>query len=141
MIRRPPRSTRTDTLFPYTTLFRSFDVPCEIIVADQREIDGREKIAARVTELEVKAALLAAGLTSAGPFDAGRANAYAEVIETNILGFTDLLARLVEIFKRQQSESSIIAVSSLAGETSARKRVEKGKRVSIRVEYGGAQNI
>src|SRR3546814_17233831 len=25
MIRRPPRSTRTDTLFPYTTLFRSKD--------------------------------------------------------------------------------------------------------------------
>src|SRR3546814_2179371 len=34
MIRRPPRSTRTDTLFPYTTLFRSVhversrDTPC-----------------------------------------------------------------------------------------------------------------
>src|SRR3546814_508278 len=29
MIRRPPRSTRTDTLFPYTTLFRSCqDAPC-----------------------------------------------------------------------------------------------------------------
>src|SRR3546814_1239577 len=27
MIRRPPRSTRTDTLFPYTTLFRSFLQP------------------------------------------------------------------------------------------------------------------
>src|SRR3546814_13439746 len=27
MIRRPPRSTRTDTLFPYTTLFRSIAVP------------------------------------------------------------------------------------------------------------------
>src|SRR3546814_904543 len=26
MIRRPPRSTRTDTLFPYTTLFRSIDL-------------------------------------------------------------------------------------------------------------------
>src|SRR3546814_2135841 len=26
MIRRPPRSTRTDTLFPYTTLFRSLSV-------------------------------------------------------------------------------------------------------------------
>src|SRR3546814_3413505 len=26
MIRRPPRSKRTDTLFPYTTLFRSKDV-------------------------------------------------------------------------------------------------------------------
>src|SRR3546814_12026960 len=33
MIRRPPRSTRTDTLFPYTTLFRSetedVEQPCE----------------------------------------------------------------------------------------------------------------
>src|SRR3546814_18066666 len=27
MIRRPPRSTRTDTLFPYTTLFRSTQTP------------------------------------------------------------------------------------------------------------------
>src|SRR3546814_8085152 len=27
MIRRPPRSTRTDTLFPYTTLFRSNLIP------------------------------------------------------------------------------------------------------------------
>src|SRR3546814_15704302 len=27
MIRRPPRSTRTDTLFPYTTLFRSIEPP------------------------------------------------------------------------------------------------------------------
>src|SRR3546814_20853016 len=30
MIRRPPRSTRTDTLFPYTTLFRSDQVAREI---------------------------------------------------------------------------------------------------------------
>src|SRR3546814_10992409 len=28
MIRRPPRSTRTDTLFPYTTLFRSLFHDC-----------------------------------------------------------------------------------------------------------------
>src|SRR3546814_20777101 len=28
MIRRPPRSTRTDTLFPYTTLFRSVRNAC-----------------------------------------------------------------------------------------------------------------
>src|SRR3546814_5877143 len=33
MIRRPPRSTRTDTLFPYTTLFRS-------AAADQRRTEG-----------------------------------------------------------------------------------------------------
>src|SRR3546814_1322063 len=29
MIRRPPRSTRTDTLFPYTTLFRSSCPPLQ----------------------------------------------------------------------------------------------------------------
>src|SRR3546814_1330935 len=31
MIRRPPRSTRTDTLFPYTTLFRSSHKEREIV--------------------------------------------------------------------------------------------------------------
>src|SRR3546814_20223087 len=30
MIRRPPRSTRTDTLFPYTTLFRSHFDPIQL---------------------------------------------------------------------------------------------------------------
>src|SRR3546814_3244375 len=33
MIRRPPRSTRTDTLFPYTTLFRSSVAPMARLVA------------------------------------------------------------------------------------------------------------
>src|SRR3546814_1696802 len=39
MIRRPPRSTRTDTLFPYTTLFRSpfgFRVSCRLSRRDAR---------------------------------------------------------------------------------------------------------
>src|SRR3546814_13324039 len=31
MIRRPPKSTRTDTLFPYTTLVRSVGEPCNIL--------------------------------------------------------------------------------------------------------------
>src|SRR3546814_20593002 len=33
MIRRPTRSTRTDTLFPYTTLFRSYDQRIEVFCA------------------------------------------------------------------------------------------------------------
>src|SRR3546814_1461988 len=33
MIRRPPRSTRTDTLFPYTTLFRSSTVCSSLVLA------------------------------------------------------------------------------------------------------------
>src|SRR3546814_18396004 len=41
MIRRPPRSTRTDTLFPYTTLFRSGVAVIELHVAcgGQRQWD------------------------------------------------------------------------------------------------------
>src|SRR3546814_18840738 len=35
MVRRPPRSTRTDTLFPYTTRFRS--TVCAIILTYNRE--------------------------------------------------------------------------------------------------------
>src|SRR3546814_15971606 len=35
MILRPPRSTRTDTLFPYTTLFRSREIFADIVVERQ----------------------------------------------------------------------------------------------------------
>src|SRR3546814_4765261 len=40
MIRRPPRSTRTDTLFPYTTLFRSVDGPFAKPVVGDRLTGG-----------------------------------------------------------------------------------------------------
>src|SRR3546814_9253559 len=43
MIRRPPRSTRTDTLFPYTTLFRSETVEVDVQEAQQRFAEHREK--------------------------------------------------------------------------------------------------
>src|SRR3546814_16522362 len=36
MIRRPPRSTRTDTLFPYTTLFRSGSYELHSLATDGR---------------------------------------------------------------------------------------------------------
>src|SRR3546814_2030108 len=38
MIRRPPRSTRTDTLFPYTTLFRSYYREQQQAVLREQEI-------------------------------------------------------------------------------------------------------
>src|SRR3546814_8995455 len=41
MIRRPPRSTRTDTLFPYTTLFRSHDRQAEDPGLDRRGDEAR----------------------------------------------------------------------------------------------------
>src|SRR3546814_5376750 len=48
MIRRPPRSTRTDTLVPYTTLFRSgLDAVIPAEFAEQRQFFGIEACADR----------------------------------------------------------------------------------------------
>src|SRR3546814_11853277 len=65
MIRRPPRSTRTDTLFPYTTLFRSARAgklrPCtgwNSSVGEDRMPNGMRcldpSIADRITSLSTK---------------------------------------------------------------------------------------
>src|SRR3546814_1809662 len=50
MIRRPPRSTRTDTLFPYTTLFRSRKA---VGIADDRAFLAAPDVAARRLGLPV----------------------------------------------------------------------------------------
>src|SRR3546814_6702537 len=63
MIRRPPRSTRTDTLFPYTTLFRSLVGFLEL---EQRlelavlflQGAGRDQCAARVGQVLAQPAVL-----------------------------------------------------------------------------------
>src|SRR3546814_19307915 len=80
MIRRPPRSTRTDTLFPYTTLFRSpppvlYDRlrrfharPVEAVERAARQIEielraiGRELLTQAVEHLDRQAARVGGGL-------------------------------------------------------------------------------
>src|SRR3546814_4546364 len=47
MIRRPPRSTRTDTLFPYTTLFRSAGVRVPGLFAQEQRARNQQKHAER----------------------------------------------------------------------------------------------
>src|SRR3546814_13886035 len=51
MIRRPPRSTRTDTLFPYTTLFRSSHAPAHAFALREasRAAPASDQAAARPT--------------------------------------------------------------------------------------------
>src|SRR3546814_13751301 len=61
MIRRPPRSTRTDTLFPYTTLFRS--------CGDRRQADASEGCAYAAVCI---AGGLCPGLSAREPGDAVR---------------------------------------------------------------------
>src|SRR3546814_13891397 len=68
MIRRPPRSTRTDTLFPYTTLFRSsLRSPSE--GRDHVEEPAKPALLARLLERAL-AAVFDAGIGHAGRGDA-----------------------------------------------------------------------
>src|SRR3546814_2458909 len=50
MIRRPPRSTRTDTLFPYTTLFRSPLGKAARLVAGERNLGSQREHVRRSEE-------------------------------------------------------------------------------------------
>src|SRR3546814_10483904 len=54
MIRRPPRSTRTDTLFPYTTLFRSVRFLSLDRGGEQRQIVETRRQAARLRAARFK---------------------------------------------------------------------------------------
>src|SRR3546814_1207304 len=56
MIRRPPRSTRTDTLFPYTTLFRSHVVDVRVQHRGQvQRLDHVRAVLARQREIGFEA--------------------------------------------------------------------------------------
>src|SRR3546814_16075625 len=70
MIRRPPRSTRTDTLFPYTTLFRSVcNVEHRFVVAEQSRLVGIEPRAIVLEPVgrNTAAAVAVAALVAADP--------------------------------------------------------------------------
>src|SRR3546814_17005870 len=78
MIRRPPRSTRTDTLFPYTTLFRS-------TVELKDDADPWDDVKATVEVLRGKANVSVSArtgtLTAWGPpADVDRIARYVEVL-------------------------------------------------------------
>src|SRR3546814_15604844 len=70
MQRRPPRSTRTDTLFPYTTLFRSIewradnpadDLMTQLLQAEFEDLDGQTRRFTREEVLNYVNLLAAAG--------------------------------------------------------------------------------
>src|SRR3546814_10341949 len=83
MIRRPPRSTRTDTLFPYTTLFRS-QLLADAAGAD--EADDR-----RGPDVDLEAQQRVAGEVRQDLRD----DAVADLVEPGAAGGADALQRLV----------------------------------------------
>src|SRR3546814_16491690 len=57
MLRRPPRSTRTDTLFPYTTLFRSQWYPNAVAPANFAQLASAYMARHRVNRTDLKRAI------------------------------------------------------------------------------------
>src|SRR3546814_16479890 len=114
MVRRPPISTRTDTLFPYTTLFRSIGEAAE-------------------TSAQLAAGDLGVRLPVRGDDELavlGRSfNAMADSSEAQI---------------KARAELSLVQqrfVSDVSQELRDRKSVVKGKRVSVRVDICGRRSL
>src|SRR3546814_11644707 len=89
MILRPPRATRTDTLFPYTTLFRSLPDP----VPEEVKQDRYERIMAKCADISAAKLRAKVGRTLDVILDAvdedggatGRSKADAPEIDGNVL--------------------------------------------------------
>src|SRR3546814_11604579 len=120
MLRRPPRSTRTDTLFPYTTLFRSVRI-------NVRFGTGNRSVGAEEPNLLWTGdyALVASGI---GPWG-----------QSGIDQLTN--GRQIELNFSIADDAFELAAESrpadLADQPKDRQSVGKGKRVSVRVTLGG----
>src|SRR3546814_19286181 len=79
MIRRPPRSTRTDPLLPYTTLFRSYAVALFDLARESNAINGVQKSLAALRQGLTDSADLKALTQSPGISRADAAQAVAAV--------------------------------------------------------------
>src|SRR3546814_11402757 len=104
MIRRPPRSTRTDTLFPYTTLFRS---------------RLHEAIKLYLTEL------------SKHELDEGESRRYVDVLTftTNLEHIGDIIDKnLMELAQKKIRNKLAFSSEGLAELTGIHRRVDR-KRV------------
>src|SRR3546814_14150398 len=116
MIRRPPRSTRTDTLFPYTTLFRSQDRARR----HPRRDDGLGRFRR--------------GFGRQAPHGAGRRPVHRETADRGVPR-TDGVGR-----DRRDPGYGRGRAHLLVGRE-ARKSVVEGKSVSVSVDLGGRRLI
>src|SRR3546814_13818566 len=123
MIRRPPRTTRTDTLFPYTTLFRSKITPGFTFTKSQ---DGTPLYTLR-----------GVGFNDYTLGASPAVSVYVDQVPLAFSAFTQgasLDLERVEVLKGPQG--------ILFGQNyTDRKSVVSGKSVSVRVELGGRRII
>src|SRR3546814_16573479 len=124
MIRRPPRSTRTDTLFPYTTLFRS-QPPRRMVAADEeRAVLQRD---AQQRQLQ------ATDQRGAGCIG-------ADLLLDLPVQHRQQLERVVVLLRQRRALAALLPClrqPRLPDVVQDRQRVEEGTCVSVRVNLGG----
>src|SRR3546814_12126110 len=132
MIRRPPRSTRTDTLFPYTTLFRSDPKGVEAELVEQHPVRQRKHRARarrqpRIEEINVGGQ----GKAAESQPECRR----QQTMQRECRGAMELLADRGDGVVRRADVAR--TVNELAEQHRDRKNVVEEKRVSVRVDPGG----
>src|SRR3546814_3678033 len=127
MLRRPPRSTRTDTLFPYTTLFRSVGICANSHKVSRHLIDGVRDAAQRSgmavqcvqkpSEMEPNQPGLQFARTSADMFSALATNAQVAGGTAWLWSLPDAVNAVDVLFvdeAAQMSLSNVLAISPAA---------------------------
>src|SRR3546814_10935665 len=117
MIPRPPRSPRTDTLFPYTTLFRSGRLGGDefaVVIREVHETSYVERLAIEIIEALSR------------PYEVDQHTLYIGASVGSAIAPRD--GRTAEMLIR-------------GADLADRKSVVKGKSVSVRVDLGGRRII
>src|SRR3546814_11857972 len=149
MIRRPPRSTRTDTLFPYTTRCRSTGG------RENRRHELSEPSAARTIQPESVLRTAHARQLVRADLQTSSADDKVSVVRRNLVGrtpFEDILAHARDTLHQLATQAfkfadthllagndvvEILQRRLLIGASGDRKSVSEGKRVSVLVDLGG----
>src|SRR3546814_20565205 len=137
MIRRPPRSTRTDTLFPYTTLFRS--EPDALIDLSQIDFDalaasfaGRKRAETdRLAALLKQRAISAAGRNPTRYDLVERIEELIATYNAGSLNIDEYLKRLIELSQSLSEEEQRTVVGGLTEEELARTEERRGGKECV----------
>src|SRR3546814_12343366 len=130
MIRRPPRSTRTDTLFPYTTLFRSRRRQrADGVRGAGRPAAGRRRVSWRHA-------------ACATPETPACVPGFCFAIVTRRGGRPPHPIRSTKATVRDPESFPLVLPQPVSGRFRRdRKRVGEGQRVVVRVDLGGSRII
>src|SRR3546814_20448240 len=136
MIRRPPRSTRTDTLFPYTTLYRSAH-RAERGVADRQEAAAarRDRDAVRRRRLLDRGRFVADGVRYLGEYD-GDEPLFQRHLTRRSTGLSGAVARPAREVSTDAARHRDARFRAEFDSLPDRKSVVAGKVVSVRVDLG-----